>query len=66
VQFTSRDKWEICFMDSVLDPMLWAADYCAWAVQRKWGVNDDRSHKLIAHAIQTEFDLWKFGDKRYY
>jgi hypothetical protein len=65
-QIASRDKWEIAFMDSALDPMLWAVDYCAWAIQRKWEANDVRSYELIANAISTEFDLWKMGQTRYY
>jgi Protein of unknown function (DUF3800) len=65
-QTTPREKWEICFMESAMDPLLWAADYCAWAIQRKWEMGDDRSHKLIAHAIESEFDLWEVGQTRYY
>ena len=67
-QIIPRDKWEVSFLDSSMDPLLWAADYCAWAIQRKWESNgvDGRSHKLIAHAINSEFDLWKSGTKHYY
>lgn len=65
-QTTAREKWEICFIDSALDPMLWAADYCAWAIQRRWEANDLRSHALIAHTISTEYDLWKTGTTVYY
>jgi hypothetical protein len=65
-QTTPREKWEVCFMESAMDPLLWAADYCAWAIQRKWEMGDDRSHKLIAHAIETEFDLWEIGKTHYY
>lgn len=65
-QLIPREKWECSFMDSAKDPMLWAADYCAWAIQRKWERGDDRSHKLIADKISTEFDLWGIGSKHYY
>jgi hypothetical protein len=67
-QIISRERWEVCFMDSSMDPLLWAADYCAWAIQRKWESNgaDDRSHKFIAHAIKSEFELWKSGKTHYY
>jgi hypothetical protein len=30
------------------DPCLQIADYCSWAIQRKWERNDTRSHVLIA------------------
>ena len=39
-QTTSREKWECSFMDSSKDPLLWATDYCAWAIQRKWESDD--------------------------
>jgi Protein of unknown function (DUF3800) len=67
-QIASREKWECSFMDSSKDPLLWAADYCAWAIQRKWESNgiDKRSHDLIAKKIETEFDLWKNGATHYY
>lgn len=65
-QTIPRNQWEVAFMDSSKDPCLWAADYCAWAIQRKWELNDTRSHKLIADKIKTEFDLWEFGKHHHY
>jgi hypothetical protein len=52
--------------DAASDPCLQIADYCAWAIQRKWESADDRSHKLIADKIATEFAPFRFGPKRYY
>jgi hypothetical protein len=65
-QLIPREKWECSFMDSAKDPMLWVADYCAWAIQRKWERGDDRSHLLIKEKISTEFDLWAVGKTHYY
>jgi hypothetical protein len=65
-QILPRTKWEASFIESSKDPLLWAADYCAWAIQRKWEMKDDRSHSLIKRKISTEFDLWKFGTVHYY
>ena len=65
-QSIARNKWEVCFMESSKDPLLWAADYCAWAIQRKWELQDNRSHDLIAGKIATEFDLWQYGATHYY
>lgn len=48
------------------DPCLQAADYCTWAIQRKWERGDDRSHVLIAEKIRSEFDVWELGAIRYY
>jgi hypothetical protein len=52
-QVVLRDKWECSFLDSAKDPMLWAADYCAWAIQRKWETGDTRSHDMIKDKIAT-------------
>jgi hypothetical protein len=49
-----------------MEPLLWAADYCAWAIQRKWEMEDDRSHKLIAHTIKSEYDLWEVGQTHFF
>ncbi|MGD9540661.1 hypothetical protein [Methylocystis sp.] len=65
-QTTPRERWEVSFIDSAKDPLLWAADYCAWAIQRKWETNDHRSYELIASKIISEFDLWRFGTTHYY
>ncbi|MDQ6899695.1 MAG: hypothetical protein M3072_09325 [Candidatus Dormibacteraeota bacterium] len=53
------------------DPCLWVADYCSWAIQRKWehkwqGQPDARSHQLIAAKIRSEFDIFAIGTKTYY
>lgn len=65
-QIAPRNRWEVSFMDSAKDPMLWAADYCAWAVQRKWERGDSRSYDLIAKNLHSEFDLWKSGAHHHY
>lgn len=48
------------------DPCLQAADYCAWAIQRKWERDDRRSYDLVSDKITSEFDLWRFGSTTYY
>jgi len=65
-QILARDKWEVAFHDSCKDPLLWVADYCAWAIQRKWERNDTRSYEMIADKITTEFDLFKPGRIEYF
>jgi Protein of unknown function (DUF3800) len=67
-QIIPRKDWEVSFMDSAKDPLLWAADYCAWAIQRKWesGGQDVRSHELIKPKIKSEFDLWASGGRHFY
>lgn len=48
------------------DPCLQIADYCAWAIQRKWERGDERSYDLIKNRITREFDLWEHGKHRFY
>lgn len=63
---TLRQNWEASFLESAMDPMLWAADYCAWAIQRKWEKADDRSYRLIADKITSEIDFWRADQISYY
>lgn len=48
------------------DVNLQVADYCCWAIQRKWERNDARSYEIIQEAIKGEGDLFKGGDMVYY
>ena len=59
-------KWRTDFMPSQADPCLQVADYCAWAIQRKWERGDGRSYAFIKDKISYEFDLWSRGTKHYY
>lgn len=56
----------VAFWPAKSDPGLWAADYCLWAVSRKWETGDARSHALIAHLVKSEFDLFDTGSKHFY
>ena len=42
------------------------ADYCGWAVFRRWESGDGRSRELIADKIKSEFDIWRHGTTHYY
>lgn len=48
------------------DPCLQLADYCTWAIQRKWELNDLRSYNLIKDRINYEFPLFRKGTTTYY
>jgi hypothetical protein len=54
------------FWDAACDPHLQAADYCAWALGRKWESGDLRSYNLIRQKIRSEFDLFAPGTRTYY
>lgn len=44
------------------------ADYCTWAIYRKWnsGGADLRSYNVIAPAVRSEFDIFQMGTRLYY
>jgi hypothetical protein len=59
-------KWKADFMPCQADPCLQVADYCAWAIQRKWERADARSYDLIKDKITYEYDLWARGSHHHY
>jgi hypothetical protein len=65
-QHLKRENWRTDFWPSANDPCLQVADYCTWAIQRKWERNDKKSFDLIKDRISYEFDLWSHGRTHYY
>jgi hypothetical protein len=61
--------WRADFMPCHADPCLQVADYCAWAIFRKWESKDRwdiRSFDLIKDRITSEYDLFKPGKDYFY
>ena len=56
---------ETAMWPSASDPCLWVADYCTWAIQRKWERGDERSYRLVKDRIRSEFDVWRRGTALY-
>ena len=56
----------IAFWPAAADPCLQAADYCAWAIQRKWERGDERSYDLIQDQVVREHDLFHRGASTFY
>jgi hypothetical protein len=65
-QVLSTSRFQVASWASVSDPCLQVADYCAWAVQRRWEKGDDRSYRIIAPKIRTEFAAFASGTTHYY
>jgi len=59
-------KWVTTFPPSKAEPCLQIADYCAWAIQRKWERGDTRSYDLIEDKVRREYDLFERGSHHYY
>lgn len=65
-QSLKKTKYRTSFWPASIDPCLQIADYCCWAIQRKWEMGDCRSYDLIRERIVTEFDLFRSGNTHYY
>lgn len=65
-QAIQKQQWVTSFPRTVAEPCLQIADYCAWAVQRKWERGDTRWYDRIAGKLKTEYDLWRSGSTHYY
>ncbi len=67
-QTVPKLKHSANFCPAAADPCLPVADYCAWAIQRKWesGGKDQRSYDLVKDRITHEYDLWEKGTKHHY
>jgi len=61
-----RSPCHMDFRPCASDPCLQLADYCAWAIQRKWERSDLRSYDLIKSRITREYDMWAKGTTHYY
>lgn len=65
-QVAPKAAFNTAFWPAAGEPCLQVADYCCWAIQRKWEGGDPNWHALIASKIKTEFDLWAIGKTLYY
>lgn len=65
-QSAKHVDWAVDFRPALADPCLQAADYCAWAIQRKWERGDTRSLDLIRSKLTYEYELWRHGQTHYY
>lgn len=59
-------RHHVGFWPSASDYGLQAADYCLWAIRRKYELQDTRSYEIIKDRIQSEFDLFRSGRTYYY
>ena len=48
------------------DTGLQIADYCCWAIQRKWERADHRSYDLIKDKVKSDFDVFSVGTEVFY
>ena len=48
------------------NPLLQVADYCSWAVQRKWEHRDTVPYGFIGNNLHSQYDIFKDSATRYY
>jgi hypothetical protein len=54
VRASARCPHRVAFWPNMSEPCLVVADYCTWAIQRRWEREDRRSHQLLADKIASE------------
>lgn len=59
-------RYRLLHHDSKSNFDLQIADYCTWAIYRKWNSGDERSYHHIQPAVKSEFDIFRTGTKFYY
>ncbi len=62
----SGTKYRVLHHASKSCVSLQVADYCNWAIFRKWERGDPRSYDLINSALHSEFDIFQNGVRYYY
>jgi hypothetical protein len=59
-------SYSICHHASKSNYDLQIADYCNWAVYRKWESGDVRLYGVIKRVVRSEFDIFQSGARYYY
>ncbi len=59
-------EYQIVHHDSKSNFGLQIADYCSWAIFRKWEREDARSYGTLGRIIRSESDIFSSGQKLYY
>ncbi len=62
----AKQPYRVTFWPASSDPCLQIADYCTWAIYRRWEANESETWRLIKPKIQSEFNLFAAGTKEYY
>ncbi|MDP2675399.1 MAG: DUF3800 domain-containing protein [Dehalococcoidia bacterium] len=65
-QVSGERKFQTVCWPAAIDPCLQVADYCCWAVQRRFEGKDNRSYDLISHQVSTMYNLFLYGTTHHY
>ena len=61
-----RVKYRVVHNDSRSHHGLQVADYCCWAIYRKWEKGEKTHYSSIKPALRSEFDIFGTGTTQYY
>ena len=59
-------RYRVFHHDSKSNYDLQIADYCIWAVYRKWALGDARSYEMIAPVVKQEWNYYQAETATYY
>jgi len=59
-------KYRVAFWPAESDPCLQIADYCTWASQRAWELDDPSYLDQLQGKLRTNCDIWSTGRRSYY
>jgi hypothetical protein len=62
----ARLPYALLIHASASHPLLQVADYCCWAIAKKWKDGEMRPYQKIHKAVKTEFEVFRGGAKEYY
>jgi hypothetical protein len=65
-QVAQQIRYGTACWEASSDCCLQVADYCGWAIQRKWEAGDAGAYSQIAGKIRSEYDLFGSGSTVYY
>jgi len=65
-QLPPTARYRLIHHESKSNLDLQIADYCTWALYRKWNADDDRSCQHIRPIVASEFDIFRTGTNFYY
>lgn len=66
LQVSPTNNFRCAMWLAASDTAIQIADYCSWAIWRKWERNDRRSYELVKNKIHSEFDLFRTSSRTYY
>ncbi|HZF12626.1 MAG TPA: DUF3800 domain-containing protein [Thermoanaerobaculia bacterium] len=65
-ELNARHPYHLFIHSAASHPMLQVADYCSWAIIKKWKDAELRPYSKIHHAVLTEFEIFRSRTKQYY